>query len=271
MTDNKDKKMNREFTTRVYSKFKPTKGNRPIDQAHVDRIKKSIANKDLKLPIYVTKDWFIREGNHTFEARKALGLEILYIIVDSEDPLDMAIFNAGRTNWSLKDYLNFFCTRNKKDYQIVRSKMNQYGMPVAETLCLLAGNATGNSTLTEAFKRGDFKIPVGGIAKFDKLASEMMYVNDALHSGGKIKRALIRAMAITQKHPNYTFARMKVALKSKGSKLLGASSREDYIAQFEVMLNGGLSKKSKNRIRLVEFFTNREWDVEAAEAERTLN
>jgi hypothetical protein len=90
----------------------------------------------------------------------------------------------------------------------------------------------------------------------------MQYVNDVYNSGGKIKRALIRAMAITQKHPNYSFDRMKVALKSKGSKLLSATSREDYIGQFETMLNGGLSRKSKNRIRLVEFFKNREFEEE---------
>ena len=262
MKENKDKTVNRVFFTKDYSKFKPTRGNRPIDRAHVDRIKKAIARDDLKLPIYVTKGMEIREGHHTFDARKELDLGIFYIIIESEDALDMAIFNAGRKNWSMFHYLNFFCMRNKQDYQIVKSKMNEYGMPVAETLCLLAGNATGSSTLTEAFKRGDFKIPEGGIAKFDRLASEMQYVNDVYNSGGKIKRALIRAMAITQKHPNYSFDRMKVALKSKGSKLLSATSREDYIEQFETMLNGGLSRKSKNRIRLVEFFKNREFEEE---------
>ena len=147
----KDKKMNREYTTKEYSKFKRTRGNRPIDPGHVERIKKSIAAKDLKLPIYVTKDMEIREGHHTYEARKSLGLDIFYIVIDSEDALDMAIFNAGRKNWGLIHYLNFFCMRNKKDYQIVRSKMNQYGMPVSEALCLLAGDATWNNSLTENF------------------------------------------------------------------------------------------------------------------------
>jgi ParB-like chromosome segregation protein Spo0J len=72
----KDSKMNREFSTKDYSKFKRTRGNRPIDPVHVERIKKSIAARDLKLPIYVTKDMEIREGHHTFAARRELGLEI---------------------------------------------------------------------------------------------------------------------------------------------------------------------------------------------------
>ena len=77
--------MNREYTTKEYSKFRRTRGNRPIDPVHVERIKKSIAAKDLKLPIYVTKDMEIREGHHTYEARKSLGLDIFYIVIDSED------------------------------------------------------------------------------------------------------------------------------------------------------------------------------------------
>ena len=122
MKENKDKTVNRVFFTKDYSKFKPTRGNRPIDRAHVDRIKKAIARDDLKLPIYVTKGMEIREGHHTFDARKELDLGIFYIIIESEDALDMAIFNAGRKNWSMFHYLNFFCMRNKQDYQIVKSK-----------------------------------------------------------------------------------------------------------------------------------------------------
>ena len=49
------KKMTNCFVTRDYSLFKKTRGNRPIKQSHVERIKKAIAAKDLKLPIFVTK------------------------------------------------------------------------------------------------------------------------------------------------------------------------------------------------------------------------
>src|SRR5210317_846393 len=104
---NKDKKLNREFFTRDYSKFKKTKGNRPIIPGHVAGIKKSMAARDLELPIYVNKDMEIREGHHTFQARKELDLGIIYIVIDSEDPLDMAIFNAGRKDWRMDNYLNF--------------------------------------------------------------------------------------------------------------------------------------------------------------------
>ena len=258
----KDNKMNREFSTKDYSKFKRTRGNRPIDPVHVERIKKSIAAKDLKLPIYVTKDMEIREGHHTFDARKELGLEIYYIVIESADALDMARFNAGRKNWSMLNFLNFHCVRNKKDYQILKSKIKEYEMPVAETLYLLLGKATSDHTTTEAFKHGDFKIPAGGIETFDKLAEEMMYVNNVYNSGGKLKRAFIRAFSIMKKCPSYGFARLKVSLKTKASKLLSASSRDEYITQFENIYNKGLSSRSPKRMRLVQFTKEREFEYD---------
>ena len=65
----KKKKMTNCFVTKNYSQFKKTKGNRPISEAHVSKIKKAIAAKDLKLPILVTKNMDIRDGHHTFQAR----------------------------------------------------------------------------------------------------------------------------------------------------------------------------------------------------------
>ena len=62
--------MNNCFVTNNYSLFKKTKGNRPINVLHVDRIKKAIAHKDLKLPIFVTKKMDIRDGHHTYQASK---------------------------------------------------------------------------------------------------------------------------------------------------------------------------------------------------------
>ena len=261
-TMNKDKKMNREFVTKEYSKFKKTKGNRPIDPTHVARIKKSIAAKDLKLPIYVCEEegsLRIREGHHTFEARKELGLEIYYIVTDSNDALDMAIFNAGRKNWSMNNFLNFHCVRNKQDYKILKSKMTQYGMPVAETYYLLLGKATFDKQTLDNFKRGEFKIPAGGISKFDQHAEEMRYVNNVFNDGGKLKRAFIRAYSILKKYPTYDFGRFKIALKTKASKLLAATSSNEFISQFENVYNSGVRDKSK-KINLVQFTKDRDFE-----------
>ena len=260
---NHDKKADREFITKNYSQFRKTKGNRNIDPAHVKAIKKSIAARDLKIPIFVCQEkegfFRIREGHHTFEARKELGLDIYYVVVESDDALDMAIYNAGRKNWNLNNFLDFHCTMNKQDYKIVKSKMEQYGLPVCETHYLLLGKATSHKTITDKFKLGNFKIPAGGIANFDDHMVQMAYINNVFNEGNSFKRPFIRAFSIMKRHPKYDFQRFKTALKTKAAKLLAANNSDDYILQFDNIYNSGLRDKNK-RMNLIQFTKDRDFE-----------
>ena len=128
---------NKFFETTDYSKFKKTRGNRPVDEAHVQQLKKLIEEKDLYDPIRVNKNMEVIDGQHTLEARKQLDLKVPFIIMDSDDPLDVARLNTGRKNWSMENHLDSHCARNKMDYRICRNKMQQYGINVAEMVVLL--------------------------------------------------------------------------------------------------------------------------------------
>jgi len=61
--------VNKFFETTDYTKFKKTRGNRPVDPAHVEQLKKLISDKDLFDPIRVNKDMEVIDGQHTLEAR----------------------------------------------------------------------------------------------------------------------------------------------------------------------------------------------------------
>ena len=123
----------------------------------------------------------------------------------------------------------------------------------------MLGKATGGKNIAEDFKNGIFKIPAGNIEACDKLAEEMRYVNNIFNSGNKIKRPLIRALSVARKHPKYDFARFKAALKSKASKLLAATSSNDYITQIETIYNSGLSDKNK-KMNLLQFYKDKEYE-----------
>ena len=137
--------------------------------------------------------------------------------------------------------------------------MEQYQMPVIETHYLMLGKATGGKHITEDFKHGNFKIPAGNLAAFDKIAHEMKYVNNIFNSGNKLKRPFIRAFSIMRKHPNYDFNRLKSALKSKASKLLAATSSNEYITQLDTVYNSGLADKSR-KMNLIQFAKDREYE-----------
>ena len=62
-----------------------------------------------------------------------------------------------------------------------------------------------------------------------------------------------------KKHPKYDFNRLKAALKSKASKLLAATSSNEYITQIETIYNSGLSDKNK-KMNLIQFAKDREYE-----------
>ena len=248
------------FITKNYSQFKKTKGNRPINPSHVSKIKKAIAAKDLKLPILVTKKMDIRDGHHTFQARKDLGLDIYYIVLDSNDAIDMSLLNSNRSGWSYSDYLNFFFTYQRKDYMILKSKVKEYEMPIQEAVAIFNNQVRLKSNTMDDFKEGRFKIPAGGLIAFDQIANEMKYVNNVLDDSKTLKRGFIRAYLVANRCPKWDFNRFKAAMRSKGAKLLGAVSTEDYVSQFQVIFNTGLAPDK--RIKLARFFEDREYENE---------
>jgi len=251
------------FVTKDYGIFKKSKGNREVDSTHVDRIKRLIAERDLKTPVIVNKKMEIVDGQHTAQARKQLGLDIYYVIGDSDDALDTARANTGKKNWNLNNFLNFHCTRGKQDYKICASKMTQYGMPVAETLALLNGRATVCRLQTEEFKLGDFSIAAGRLSRFDQIAKEITYIAKQIDPNGKkLKRQLIRAYLIMCKHPKFSFDRLKSAMKSKGGKLAAVTNSSDYIEQFDRVYNGGLTRDKK--VDFLKFALDRDFDKREA-------
>ena len=116
--DKKHKQYTVVYCTKDYSWFKKTKGNRPAKPSHIRKIKNSIAEKDLKMVVYVNSDGCIREGHTTFEVRKELGLPIYYIINDDFKALDVPRFNSSRESWSFPNTLSFLAFDKKEHIKL---------------------------------------------------------------------------------------------------------------------------------------------------------
>lgn len=251
---------NKYFETTDYSKFKKARGNRPVDAAHVAQLKRLIADKDLYDPIRVNKNMEVIDGQHTLQARKELDLKVPYIIINSDDPLDVARLNTGRKNWSMEAYLNHHCSRQKRDYQIARNKMNQYGLNVAEVMVLLLKQSSLWNRINTEFKTGLFQIPAGGIENTDRVGSQLMQLRKYFlgmdDTKRRLKRSMVYAYIIADKHPEFDFKRFKTACASKSSWFLSGTSTKDYITIIDKIYNSGRSKK---KLKLVDFFESKEY------------
>ena len=115
--------------------------------------------------------------------------------------------------------------------------------------------------ITEQFKQGDFKIPAGGIQNCDRIGNQLMYLKKYLvgidNTNRRIKRQIITAYIISDRHPKFSFDRFRTAIKTKSAWLMSGTSARDYIQIFQKIYNSGLAPKK--RINLLDFFDTREY------------
>ena len=246
------------YSTKDYGWFKKTRGNRDATAGHCRKIRNSIVEKDLEMVIYINSDGTIREGHTTFEVRRELGLPIYYIINDKFDSLDVPRFNTGRENWTFPNTLNFYVTRQRRAYKVVKQKMAKYFMPIQETVGLLKGEQSPQRDTAEDFKWGRYNLKYSEIKKFDALVEPMRKLWDIRNAGSKMPRSFIRMAAIAAKLPNYTFERAQQAIKNNGAKLDGCSSTSEFIENFGKIFDKGLEKSK--RLNLVRFFEDKLYD-----------
>jgi hypothetical protein len=256
MKSKKHNKYTDVYSTKDYAWFKKTKGNRPSTDSHYKKIKNSIVEKDLKMVIYVNADGTIREGHNTFEVRKDLGLPIYYIINDNFDALDVPRFNSGRENWSFTNTVNFYAVRGRKPYMVIQEKMQQYNMPIQETVGLLKGVTSISSETAEEFKWGKLSISDEEIKTFDTIAGAIRNLYDIRYTGEKLRRGFIRTIFFSYKRANFSVERAKTVIKNSGAKLDGCRSTEDYINTLSKMYDSGLEKSK--RINLARSYENKE-------------
>jgi len=241
------------YKTKDYAWFKKTKGNRAATAAHSRKIRNSIVEKDLKLPIYVNSDGTIREGHNTFEERKGLGLDIYYVINDEIDALDVPRYNSSREDWSFKNTLEFFTTRQRKSYRVVAGKMSRYNIPIQETVGLLKGEIVVSRYTAEDFKWGRYNLSIKEIKPFDSLLKPMRECWDIRYPGEKMQRPFIRTIAKAVKNPKFSWARLRTVMKSSGAKLDGCTTESEYVNTLSSMFDKGLGKSKRlNLKRFVE-------------------
>lgn len=245
------------FETKDYNQFKKVRGNRDVNQNHVNKLKKAIAEKKLDIPILVNKsDNAVMDGQHRLEAYKQLGLPIKFMYGDFNDHLDVARINANQKKWSLDDYCDFHAKRGKQDYGICRHIADKYEVTVEASILMLLNKASRYANITEDFQVGDFKIPAGHIEKAHALGARMLSARQYVP---QYKRAFISAFIMLNRHPEFSWERFKSALKANGLKLAGATNRDSYLQWFEHIYNSGLAKgRTKyKKLNLVQWVKDR--------------
>lgn len=143
--------------TLEYKKFKFGKDNRAIDPALLTSLINSISKRDLTKykPVLVSKNMYIIDGQHRFNACVELAKPIYYeILVDCQEN-DIVRLNSASKNWTMDNYLKHYISKGKSNYILFNDLLTKYNLNISELLMI---NKESWSTHYVEFKNGDYEV-----------------------------------------------------------------------------------------------------------------
>ena len=128
-----------------YSLFRRAYVNRIVTKTRTEDLIKSISEKELLIPITVTKNYEVVEGQGRFEALKSLGRPIKFVIDPNATTEDCRIVNRYNSRWSISDYVDSYCKSENSNYLWLKKAADDTEMST-ELVMKLSDHARGSGS-----------------------------------------------------------------------------------------------------------------------------
>lgn len=230
-----------------YDQFDTFVGNRKVYPDHVNRLMKSIQQKNLleENPIIVALGKII-DGQHRIEAARKLKIPFYYIEREEGTLDDIRRLNVYTKPWTLNDYLDSYIELGNENYMILADYMKRYGLPISVSVNLLTGTSTtGGSGSMNAFRVGKFTVI--RLKEADEEAQALLKLKSYTEGNVWRKRDFITAMKKVWGKIDKTIFQEKVV--NKGDRIRSRLSVKEYLRDLEDIYNFGLKT---SQIRLYE-------------------
>ena len=252
------KVVNQVNQTNDYSMFRTLEGNRQVSKLHVNRLKESFKTAYLLSPILINQQNQIIDGQHRFEAAKALGLPINYIICNDYGLKEVQILNTNMKNWKKEDYLNAYCDVKHPEYLKFRNFMMRFpdfGIKVCEILLTnrqsgkqatdygreFTNNKYGKYTV-KYFEEGDLFIP--DYEKSVEFAEKIMMIKP--YYDGYNKATFVAAMHGIFKNEYYNHAKLIERLNANPTALQHCAN----VTQYKLLIEDIYNFRSREKVSL---------------------
>jgi len=149
-------------STKDYDRFVFKKGNRPVRRRVVSLIAAIEKHNQLaEYPILVSlrndAKLEIGDGQHRFEAAKALNVPVFYLI--SRQPLtieQIASANQLQKSWNLSDWMESWIGRGNREYLTLKEFCEVFHLPITVGMEVIGHSYGGEQG--EKFKAGKFRV-----------------------------------------------------------------------------------------------------------------
>ena len=225
-----------------FEKFESLKWNRIPNEIRVKRLEESIRKYGFVLPIMVTPDLKILDGQQRWTAARNLKHKLLYMVVDvpkTSIPSLVIDLNTTSHNWLLLDYVKAYAGIDVEPYVWLTSAIDSAKPLVISEILRLIGVSGG-----KAYKNGTLSISESQRSRFKERLSQLknlMKLEERFSQMQGLSTALIRA--ITSK--GFEYLRMHEVVKKEPGSLVRARYVSDYCFMLQEMYNSGLPNRKR--------------------------
>ena len=235
------KKVSVQFTQNL-GMFKLHNVNREVDSPRVKRITDSMKKDGLKLvPIIVTSNYVVVDGQHRLTAAKEAGKGIYFIVDNTIPNTTKGIFEAARKfnqnmkEWGKQDYIHGFSEQGNKSYKTLEEFSKEFPMfSLTERIMLLQNSGTRHVDKQE-FSEGKFV--VGNMDTAKEWANNLLQLKPYFEKGYN-KSVFVRTLlTIMEKKPDFKFEEFLHKVKLRPSSIYVCGDKKSYAEMIEDIYN----------------------------------
>ena len=244
------KQITRVLYEKNYTKFTLFDNNRDINETHVEELIASMRKSGQLMPVVVTPDKEVIDGQHRLKACEKLGIPVSYVINSTGNSKQIAVMNNTQKGWKNKDFLKHFSHSghsNSSEYKKIEKFFEEYKLPFRVGIALLSNytvNMDGgnNRGPMPSFRDGSFKIQ--DLDKAKETASRLIILKSFVPNLVRIVKFSVAFIKIS-KLENFNLKTCYTQIEKNSNKFDKCLNQEDWNEAMVRAYNYNLVTKGK--------------------------
>ena len=234
-----------------YTKFTLFDNNRNINETHVEELISSMRKSGQLMPVVITPNMEVIDGQHRLKACEKLGIPVSYVINKTGNSKQIAVMNNTQKGWKNKDFLKHFCHKshnNSAEYNKIAKFFDDYSLPFSVVMALLSDQQYVANGIAKdrgpmpSFRDGTFKIV--DLEKARETAERLIKLKSFVPNLVRIVKFSIAFIKIS-KLDNFNLKTCYTQLEKNSNKFDKCLNQEDWNEAMVAAYNYKLVTKGK--------------------------
>ena len=233
-----------------YTKFTLFDNNRDINETHVEELIASMRKSGQLMPVVVTPDKEVIDGQHRLKACEKLGIPVSYVVNVGGNSKQIAVMNNTQKGWKNRDFLKHFSHNshsNSSEYKKIEKFFEEYKLPFTVGIALLSDYSVGFNAASDrgpmpSFRDGSFKI--NDLDKAKLIASRLIKLKSFVPNLVKIVKFSVAFVKISQLE-NFDLKTCYAQIEKNSNKFDKCLNQEDWNEAMVAAYNYKLVTKGK--------------------------